>query len=234
MSDCDPWKLAVPQPLCHLSRIIRSPRREIGTLTVDAAILRDCASEQQAMLVDRCDTRRAVRLLHRVADAIYDGFVWIIAGTELDHHRLCAEARRQGLDSLVHCDHKSYRDADEWEYAGLRLYLSSITELRAAGKYNPRLREDVQDRFCPLLVVFDSDLSLCSIPLGTSWDPAWALRDLVARRCAFQKGVPLLVLTQRELSTINPSGVQRAFGMSGLLYFDGSALNGSPASGGEI
>jgi hypothetical protein len=234
MSDSDPWKHAVPRPLCNLNRVVRSTRRAIDTFTVDAAILRDCANEQQAMLVDRCDTKRAVYLRRCVADAISDGFVWIIAGTELDHHRLCAEAKRQGVDTLVHCGHDSFQDAGEWEYAGLRLYLSSTIELRAAGKYNPRWREDVHDRFCPLLVVYDSDLSLCSIPLGTSWDPAWAVRDVMARRCAAQKAVPLLILTQRDHATINPSGVQRAFGMSALLYFDGSGLNVSPAPGGGV
>lgn len=231
MINLDAWRRSVPSPLLNLTRIVRSTRKALETVALDAEALRTCAQEQQAMLVDRCDSGQTMRLLARAAHLVDDGVVWIITGTDRDHDRICAEAERQRVDSLVHCRHESFRNADEWEYAGLRLYLSSVVELREVGKYNPRRREDVRAQFCPLFVVFDSDLDLCSVPFGTSWDPAWAVRDAMARLCAVQQGVPLLILTTRDHSTINPSGVQRAFGLSGLLYFDGSALKSSAAPG---
>jgi len=218
MTDGEAWLRTLSRPLFNLTRIVRSTRQPLETFCVDAALLCRCAQDQQAILIDRCDVARIVGLLDDAGAAIGDGLIWVVTGTDGEHRRIRAEAERRQARHAVFDGHPKFLQPNGWANEGLSIYLSSATELRAPGERNPRRRKDVMDVFCPLFVVVDSDLALCTVPFGTTFDPAWAVRDAIARLRAVQRMLPLLILTGRDLATINPSSVQRAFGMSGLLY----------------
>jgi hypothetical protein len=218
------WESSVVRPLWTLTRIVRSNRRFLERLAIDASVLRTCATDQQGLLIDRCDCRRSATMLDTAAGAIASGVAWVIAATERDQHIITARAG--GHQHWVHGGCSWFRDASTWVGRGIRLLLTSVGELRATSTHNLRRRLDTREHFCPFLAVVDPDLTLCERPYG-NWDPAWVIRDMMSRICAVQQTVPIIIFTARDLATISPSTVQRSYGLSGLLYCDLAATAGS-------
>ena len=210
----------INRPLWTLTRIIRSSRRPLGTLQVDAELLRTCASDQQGLLIDRCDCKRAVAMLDEAAEAIDGGVAWVIATTDREQHLILRHA--EGQQCWVYDGHSLFRDAIAWPGQGAHMLLTGVGELRAASQHNLRRRPDALHHFCPFVAVVDPELTLCERPYD-GWDPAWVVRDVLSRFCAVQQCVAVIIFTARDLATISPSTVQKSYGLSGLLYLDLSA-----------
>lgn len=214
------WDRSIKRPLWTLTRIIRSTRRPLESFEVDAGVLRSCASDQQGLLIDRCDCKRAIAMLGDAAEAIDSGVAWVIAATDRDQHLILRRAQQQ--QCWVYDGHRFFRDASAWPGQGVRLLLTGVGELRAASQHNLRRRSDALHQFCPFIAVVDPELTLCERPYD-GWDPAWVVRDVLSRFCAVQQCVTVVIFTARDLATISPSTVQKSYGLSGLLYLDLSA-----------
>ena len=221
------WDRSVRQPLWTLTRIVRSTRRPLHSLEVDAALLRSCASDQQGLLIDRCDCKRAFAMLNDAGKAMDSGVAWVIAATDRDQHLIARRAEQE--ECWIHDGHRCFRDASTWPNQGVRLLLTSVGELRAASQHNVRRRSDALGHFCPFIAVVDPELTLCERPCG-GWDPAWVVRDVLSRLCAVQQTVAVMVFTARDLATISPSTVQKSYGLSGLLFLDLNARELGPLS----
>ena len=74
--------------------------------------------------------------------------------------------------------------------------------------------------FVPMIAVIDPSLWLCTPRNG--WEPAWVIRDLVARLGVWQKDVALVIFTEREAVSVGSAFLGSAFGVSGLVYLDGA------------
>ena len=210
------------EPFWRLKRLVRSTRQELETVWVDSDFLRTCAADQRSMVIGECDIRRSANLVSAASGRTGQDSVWVVAATEPERVRLAEALGQSSGDCSPHI-RGGCRDGDCRGHEVEHLLLTSGPRLRATSPDNPRRCERLLHQRCRLFVIVDTHLNLCTVPFGTTWDPAWVVRDTMARLCAQGSQLAVVILTERRLLSLNPSRVQRAFGSSGLLYFEPGA-----------
>jgi hypothetical protein len=233
---CSTWTAAAPRLLWQARRITREGRRELGEVRIDARLLEQCGCDELAVLMDRCSPGKAARILCGVAEKLRRGVIWVVAGNTTAYARVKETAQSwvsRGIwrcDHLVYDAHPRFMDVTAWNASHVRILLTSNASLLDRGSKSPRRRHDILRTFTPFVAVIDPYLTMCSSRWG--FDPAWAVRDLVARLRAAQRIVPLVLFTEREAVSINTRKARTSFGIEGLIYLDGGCRSSTCAQTG--
>lgn len=214
----DLWDQSVNGSLGQFQRIVRSTKQSLGIISLTPQSLAECSAERQAMIVESISPREAALVVHRASQNLRENMIWLVAGTTDDHVLIKREFNRFAPFGLTSAGDNFFKNPEVWPQVGIRTVLVSVDRLREGEDRERRWRAAAMAHGCPLMILYDSDLSTSSVPIGTNWDPAWAIRDFIARIAARYPAPPMLVLTHRSHMTLNPSGVQRAWGASGLIY----------------